>query len=213
MHPRRPIALVGMSGIGKSHWAKRLVSIGFRRHDCDGDIASRLTSLVSPRPGEEPVHALGRWMGVPTDPGYADREARYLALEAEVTEHALDASLASGDHVIDTTGSVIYLPEPLLTRLRERCHVVYLRTSDERQRVLLDRFVARPKPIVWGGLFSPLAGEAPPQTLARCYAALLAFRDARYASLAHVTLDGASVEHRSPAPREFLSMCEGASSP
>ena len=85
-----------MSGVGKSFWAKRLGERGWVRHDCDGAIGARLASLVTPEANEEPVHALGRWMGMPWREGYAEREARYLALEEEVTREALEASARTG---------------------------------------------------------------------------------------------------------------------
>lgn len=195
----RPLCLVGMSGVGKSFWAKRLEAAGHRRRDCDAEIAAELGALVVPGPGEEPVHALGRWMGMPWHEGYAAREAAYLALEERVTRAALDALVGGpAPSVLDTTGSVIYLSPALLADLGRRTRVVYLRTPEERCAEMLRRYLEEPKPVVWGGLFDA-GSEAPEQALPRCYAALLAARDARYQALAHVTLDaptwfGQSVE-------------------
>src|SRR5688500_2748789 len=145
------VCLIGMSGIGKSFWAKRLAERGWVRHDCAGTIGARLaallgTEVISAAPGEEPVRALGRWMGMPWSEGYTEREARYLALEEDVTREALDASLASGDHVIDATGSVIYLSEPLRLRITAECRVVYLRTPDARRVAMLARYLVEPQP-------------------------------------------------------------------
>src|SRR5688572_24607271 len=102
-----------MSGIGKSTWATRLAAqCGFEHHDCDAAIARSLARLVTPGPGEAPVHALGRWMGMPWTDGYGEREQRYLELEREVSDAALDAARERSVHapqVIDTTGSVIYV--------------------------------------------------------------------------------------------------------
>jgi len=197
------LCLIGMSGVGKSFWAKRLAERGWARHDCDGANGARLGSLVTPAPGEEPVHALGRWMGMPWTDGYAEREARYLALEEEVTREALDAASA-GDHVIDATGSVIYLSDSLRARIRAECRVVYLRTPDERRDAMLARYLQEPKPVVWAGAFDA-RGQAPEDALPRCYAELLALRDRRYAALAHVTLDGAELEANDPGVDGFLA--------
>lgn len=207
MHAR--LCLVGMSGIGKSFWAKRLVDArAFVRHDCDGAIGAHLAELVTPGPGEEPVHALGRWMGMPWSEGYAAREARYLALEEQVTREALDSSLATdGPHVIDTTGSVVYLPSPLLDRLRASCRVVYLRTPEATRDAMLARYLAEPKPVVWGASWKAREGERPEEALPRCYAELLAFRDRRYAAMANVVLDGAAIEASDPGVEGFLAMC------
>jgi hypothetical protein len=203
------LCLVGMSGIGKSFWAKRLVEArGFVRHDCDGEIGAHLSELVTPAAGEEPVHALGRWMGMPWSDGYAAREARYLALEAQVTEAALASVLATpGDHVLDCTGSVVYLAQGLLDRLHAECRVVYLRTPEAMRTAMLKRYLEEPKPVVWGASFAASPGEGPEQALPRCYAELLAFRDRRYQALAHMVLDGAGLEANDPGVEGFLSMC------
>lgn len=194
-----------MSGVGKSFWAGRLAASGFTRHDCDGAIGARLASLIAIAPGEEPVTALGRWMGMPWSAGYAEREARYLALEAEVTHEALEASLHDpGAHVIDATGSVIYLDEGLLARLRATHRVIHLRAPASRREAMLARYLAEPKPVVWGGAFRPDAGERAEDALPRCYGELLAWRDGRYQALAHVTLDGAALEASDPGVDGFL---------
>lgn len=197
------LSFVGMSGVGKSFWAKRLETLGFDRFDCDGEIAKHLGELVVPAPGEEPVHALGRWMGMPWSEGYAEREANYLALEARVTREALDR--AGERSIIDTTGSVIYLEPSFLDELREKTRVVYLRTPEERRAAMLKRYLEEPKPVVWGGSYAAKQGESTLEALPRCYADLLAFRDARYQALAHLVLDGGALEANPPSPEDFLA--------
>lgn len=199
-----PLCLVGMSGIGKSFWAKRLERVGFVRHDCDTAIAAHLGALVTPEPGEEPVHALGRWMGMPWSEGYAAREAAYLALEARVTRESLEA-VRDARHVIDTTGSVVYCDDALLAALRARTRVIYLRTPDDRRSAMLRRYLEEPKPVVWGDAFRARPGERPEDALPRCYGELLTFRDRRYRELAHVVLDGAELEARDPGVDGFLA--------
>ncbi|MCC6645471.1 MAG: hypothetical protein IT374_07875 [Polyangiaceae bacterium] len=203
---RAPLCLVGMSGVGKSFWAKRLVDAGWTRHDCDGEIAARLTELVTPDDGEEPVRALGRWMGMPWTPGYAEREARYLALEEQVTARALEAS-TDARHVIDCTGSVVYLSRALQERLAAQTRVVYLQTPPSRVDAMLARYLAEPKPVVWGGAYTRERGEDERAALSRSYRELLGGRDARYRALAHVTLDGAALEASDPGLVGFLAAC------
>ncbi len=36
------LSLIGMSGAGKSHWSKRMESLGFKMYSCDDLIAERL---------------------------------------------------------------------------------------------------------------------------------------------------------------------------
>lgn len=199
-----PIALVGMSGVGKSFWARRLAyEAGFVVHDCDAEIGARLSSIVRPDPGEQPVHALGRWMRMPWTPGYAEREARYLALEEEVTRAALGRT--GEGHVLDTTGSVVYLPQDLLAAIREKCRVVYLRTPEARREAMLERYLEEPKPVVWAGAFHAPPGQTAFEALPGAYAELLASRDRRYLALAHVTLDGGALETSPPSIAEFVA--------
>lgn len=203
-----PIALVGMSGIGKSFWSRRLASeAGVVVHDCDAEIGLRLGSIVTADPGEALVTALGRWMGMPWTPGYAHREARYLALEESVTREALSATVEAAiveGHVIDTTGSVIYLPDDVLHAIRSQCRVVYLRTPEARRVAMLRRYLEEPKPVVWSGAFPPNV-ERPLDALPAAYAELLAIRDRKYAALAHVTLDGGELEASPPSVEAFLA--------
>jgi len=207
----RALCLVGMSGIGKSFWAQRLAEQrGFVRHDCDGAIAAQLRSLVPVAEGQEPVHALGRWMGMPWSDGYAAREVQYLALEERVTSAALRASAADAAHVIDTTGSVVYLSATLRDALRAKCRVVYLRTPDSARQAMLARYLVEPKPVVWSGAFVASPGESPTDALPRCFAALLERRDALYTGLAHVVLDGAALEQSAATLDEWLVLCDPA---
>lgn len=188
-----------MSGVGKSHLSRRLAAEGWRWHDCDAAIARRLGKLVRPAEGEEPVHALGRWMGMPWSAGYAARERRYLELEEEVTRAALTAAgIGGGRQVLDTTGSVIYLGEPLREALRDQCDVIYLRTPVEEHERMLQLYLREPKPVVWGGLFTGSGPEALPEA----YRALLDERDHRYLALAHRWLWASAL--RGARPEEAL---------
>lgn len=205
----RPLCLVGMSGVGKSFWAQRLaVERRFVRHDCDGAIAAALADIVSAAPGEAPVHALGRWMGMPWSPAYAAREAQYLALEERVTSAALcAASAGTGRHVIDATGSVVYLSAALRTALREGCRIVYLRSPEAACSVMLERYLKEPKPVVWTGAFESRNERHPADALPRCFAELLRRRDELYAALAHVVLDGAALTANDPGVDGWLAAC------
>lgn len=193
----RPRTLIGMSGAGKSHASRSLAEAGWTWHDCDRAIAEHLGELVVCEPGEEPVHALGRWMGMPWTEGYAAREEQYLLLEERVTREALERALGAGcdrseqRHVIDTTGSVIYLSEALRQELRNTTFILYLRTGEDAHASMLELYLREPKPVVWGGLFEQHEGESHEAALARSYPRLLRERDARYLALAHARVDAA----------------------
>jgi hypothetical protein len=185
-----------------------LAQAGWDWLDCDARIAARLAEIVVPQPGEAPVHALGRWMGMPWSSGYGAACAEYLRLEEDITAKAIDEALAQAaagqPAVIDTTGSVIYLSPGILARLRETCHVVYLALPDDALDAMLLRFLKEPKPLVWGDAWRPKSGETPEDALPRCYATLLATRGARYERLAHAMQDGRALEAADIGLPEFL---------
>ena len=204
-----------MSGLGKSYWAKRLAGRGWLHLDCDAMIAGRLGGLIEHGEGEDPVHAVGRWMGMPWTPGYAERETRYLALEREVTAQALDtlaAQPAGRNVVLDTTGSVIYTGQTLLKRLRDQTCVVYFDTPKDAGPQMVERYLRDPKPVLWQGAFSQGQSESPGQALSRCYPQLLADRLRRYHQLTQVKIDYEQARHPEYTLDAFLACC-GSSPP
>ena len=90
--------------------------------------------------------------------------------------------------VLDTSGSVIYVGNHLLHRLRKQMLVVYLSASRDEQQLLIRRYLEDPKPVLWRGAFQPRAEETPHDTVARCYPALIAARRQSYEALAHCSL-------------------------
>ena len=146
-------------------------------------------------------------MGWPDTPQYAEREAQYL--EEEI--HALGEALTALEHesdkpmVLDTTGSVIYAGNNLLLRLRRRMTVVYLAASAEEQQLLIERYLSDPKPVLWRGAFRPKRGEAPRETVARCYPMLMAARRQSYEALAHCTLPVSELRDPSLDTAAFLA--------
>ena len=186
------IALIGMSGTGKSYWSRHLARIGFTCYSCDDHIGRRLAREQGLADGG--IEAIGRWMGFPYEPGFAEREARYLELEEHVLTRFLDEmenppGQPPPPGVIDTTGSVIYLDDGLLDRLRRAAVVVYLAAPPEKRQALLEGYRKRPRPVIWRGRFRRHPYEDKPDALARCYMALVDTRDRRYRRLAHVTIE------------------------
>ena len=102
--------------------------------------------------------------------------------------------------VVDTTGSVIYLSEKLQACLRAVCQVVFLELPPGGRALLLGRFKAAPKPLVWGSMYQPLAGESQDESLSRCFGFLLDGREKRYRALAHKCTDASGLR----GPLDFL---------
>lgn len=192
------LALIGMSGAGKSSWAGRLAGAGYTWLHCDELIAERLGAHFDVGSGS--VYDLGAWMGLPFEPHYAERAAIYLAHEADVL-HEIANAVARGalppDLVIDLTGSAIYVERTLLERLRQVATVVYLAISPQLHDQMVRDYIAQPRPILWDATFQPLPHEVPLAALARCYPHLLISREQQYAQLSHITL--ADTLHRDPA--------------
>jgi len=199
------IALIGMSGAGKTFWAKKLTASGVPAFFCDERIEQRLAPRLKPA-GYSGINGVAEWMGWPDSATYAAREAQYLAEEIHTLDEVLvqlekqrDVSL-----ILDTTGSVIYTGNHLLLRLRRQMMIVYLAASPAEEQLLIERYLHDPKPVLWRGAFQPKSGEAPRDTVARCYPVLMEARRRSYEALAHCTLQIADLRETLPDPEQFL---------
>ena len=207
------LSLIGMSGSGKSHWTRNLGALGFPTVSCDDQIESRLAPALQSS-GYSGINGVAAWMGWPDSPTYAGREADYLAEEIHTLDEVLTALEKNRrqELILDTTGSVIYTGNNLLMRLRRQMTVVYLAASATEQQLLIERYLTDPKPVLWRGAFQPRQGEAPRETVARCYPALIAARRQRYEALAHCTLSVAELRDISsdisPGAEAFLKMIQ-----
>ena len=183
------LALIGMSGAGKTFWSKRLAQTGRPAVSCDDRIEQRLRARLE-RGGYAGIQGVASWMGWPDSPTYSQREAEYLAEEIRTLDEVLTELERdrSRELILDTTGSVIYTGNNLLLRLRRQMTIVYLAASLEEQQLLIGRYLNDPKPVLWRGAFQPKKGETPRETVARCYPILIAARRQSYEALAHCTL-------------------------
>lgn len=183
------ITLIGMSGLGKSHWSKVLERHGYTRFCCDEVITDRL--LGPSKKHNEQVEDIGEWMGFPYEPGYTNREKTYLSLEIEIL-HEFIERLASSGHaekiVIDTTGSAPYAGEGVMERLRDLSCIIYLAASEEYYSEMLEHYIKRPRPVLWGDNFEQKPFESFKDGLKRSYEELLTYRDSLYKKWAHYTI-------------------------
>ena len=183
------LALIGMSGSGKTFWTKKLAEKGAPAVFCDDRIEQRLAPRLGPG-GYSGINGVAAWMGWPDSPTYAEREAEYLAEEIHTLDEVLDELEEKPDTslVLDTTGSVIYAGNHLLMRLRRQMTIVYLAATEQERQLLIERYLNDPKPVLWRGAFQAESGETPRETVARCYPALIEARRRSYEALAHCTL-------------------------
>jgi shikimate kinase len=200
------LALIGMSGAGKSFWAKRLASTGFPAVSCDDRIEERLAPRLASG-GYSGINGVAGWMGWPDSPTYAEREAQYLNEETATLDDILNTLQQSRETslILDTTGSVIYVGNHLLLRLRRLMTIVYLAASPAEQQLLVERYLNDPKPVLWRGAFQPKPHETPRETVARCYPTLIEARRQSYQALAHVTLPVARLHDGSLDASAFIA--------
>lgn len=203
------LALIGMSGAGKTFWSKQLASAGHAAISCDDKIEERLASRLAAG-GYSGINGVAAWMGWPDSPTYSERESQYLSDEIAVLEEVLDALARSSEKslVLDTTGSVIYTGNHLLLRLRKLMTVVHLAASQQEQQLLIERYLNDPKPVLWRGAFQSKPGETSRETVARCYPNLIAARRQSYVALAHCTIEVAQLRELPHDPEEFLKLVQ-----
>jgi shikimate kinase len=201
------LALIGMSGAGKTFWTKKLAANGVPTTSCDDVIERKLAQRLASG-GYAGINGVAAWMGWPDSATYAEREAEYLAEETQTLDEVLTELEKQPEKslVLDTTGSVIYTGNHLLMRLRRQMNIVYLAASAQEQQLLIERYLNDPKPVLWRGAFQPKPGETPRATVARCYPALIAARRQSYEALAHCTLQVAELRDVSPQAEVFLKM-------
>lgn len=208
------LALVGMSGAGKTFWARRIAETGVMAISCDDRIEEKL-ALRLKEGGYSGINGVAAWMGWPDSATYAEREAQYLSQEISTLDEILTELERNPRQalVLDTTGSVIYAGNHLLHRLRKLMTVVYLAASDSEQQLLIERYLNDPKPVLWRGAFHAKAGESARDTVARCYPHLIAARRQSYAELAHATLPVGALRNLPHGAAGFLTMLPQAFQP
>src|SRR4030081_1045500 len=192
---RSRLALVGMSGSGKTFWTRKLAAAGWKSVCCDDLIEQRLAPRLVAG-GHSAINGVAAWMGWPNSVTYAQREAEYLAEEIAVMDeflNNLEKDSSGTPIVLDTTGSVIYAQNNILMRLRRQMTVVHLANTEDEQRMLVERYLNDPKPVLWRGTFHVQDRESPRETVARCYPLLIAARKRSYETLAHCAVQVAEL--------------------
>jgi shikimate kinase len=198
------LSLMGMAGSGKSHWSRKLAQHGFRHLCCDDMIEAKLAPRLMRSDGA--TMKVAEWMGFPYEPDYKERESQYLSYETEVMREILEYLENTPEEriVVDTTGSVIYTGEEILTRLQRFTTIVYLATPPEVQEQLLNAYISNPHPMLWRGIFSKERNETEEEALARCYPRLFFARKRLYERYAEVTVGYYKRREKSFGLNDFL---------
>ncbi len=184
------VSLVGMSGSGKTYWSKKFEENGFVRFCCDDIIEKKLENELKPL-GYSGIADVSKWMGQPYDTRYEEASQKYLTFERETMQEIFEVITAlpfEQNVIIDTTGSVIYTGDVILSKLLEISRVIYLETSQSVQKEMYELYIRDPKPVIWGTSFNKKIGETDMEALARCYPQLLEYRSKKYAQHSHKTV-------------------------
>jgi shikimate kinase len=207
-------SFIGMSGAGKSHWAEKLASAGFRVIRVDDRIEKKLAPELAAG-GYKGIAGVAAWMGWPDQPTYREREQKYLAREVESMNEALDEMEAAGKEgiILDTTGSVAYTGEEICRRMQNQTTVVYLEAPPKEEKILIARYLSDPKPVLWGDQFVPSPGESAKDSVARCYPQLIAHRKKLYEKYAHRVISIEHLRKTNPDARSFLEYLDAQARP
>jgi shikimate kinase len=208
LNPLR-LALIGMSGSGKTFWANLLAQAGHPVISCDARIEERLRADLQPG-GHRGTEGVAAWMGWPDRDGYPQRAAKYLAAEIAVMDETLAALERDPvrELVLDTTGSVVYTGEATRERLRRLMSVVYFEASPEEQALLIARYVCVPKPVLWRDAYRPQNAEAASATVSRCFPMLMEERRRLYEVWAHCVLPIRALREGPLDATRFLSLIQ-----
>jgi len=183
------VSLIGMSGSGKTYWAKKLKAKGFTYFCCD-DLIEKKLGFELQQLGYAGIADVASWMGQPFDSYYPTRSQQYLDFEKDAIDEIYDnlETISETDNVvIDTTGSVIYTSNK--KKLSELTKIVYLEVPLIVTKEMYKLYLKDPKPVIWGNSFSKKNGETDMDALRRCYPKLLDFRVKKYEQLAGRTLN------------------------
>lgn len=226
------ITLIGISGIGKSYWSQRFAEeLGYTHLSADARIAAELRAeldLVNEQGLNEQglneqglneqglnEQRLATWLGFPTSPQYEENEQRYLKLDRRAIENFAAVAISQRDnsqisYIIDTSGSSIYVGEPALNRLAELGPVVYLEIEAGQEALLVERFLASPKPIVWNKTFLGTPDSIPSLDILRqSYQRLLASRKELYEQYSTIRIAYQTIHSFSSAAdfERYIDLC------
>lgn len=182
---RLNLIILGMSGAGKTHWSKLLSQrYKYRHMEFDELIgeSAEFANFIRDIPGKNAAEKTANYFGMPWSEGFQEKEAAYLDIEKKIMSKA-----RSTGSILDLTGSCIYHPDEM-EAIRDTGLVICLETGQEKQKEMLEIFLAHPKPVCWKGFFQKKNGETNEQALSRCYPLLLAHRARLYAQFADVAL-------------------------
>ena len=100
---------------------------------------------------------------------------------------------------------MVHTGSELCEALQSQTLMIYLAASQKHIDQLFEKYIAEPKPVVFGNMFQPQDGEENNVTLARAYKNLLKERTELYEKYADVTLHSQDLANISSG-EDFLAL-------
>ena len=104
------IAITGMSNIGKSYRSGQIAKKKEFHHAC-------VDEAIAEKMGFEDETRVAHWLNYPYKEGFLERQSQYLEQEGRITKQYSEN--ATGNFLLDTTGSVIYVDPSIHDFLQE----------------------------------------------------------------------------------------------
>jgi shikimate kinase len=196
------ISFIGMSNIGKSYTAQRIE----RAHKFQ---CFEIDTLIQKSLAQSSISNAASWMGHPFEPRYTANARQYLELEKQHTDDTLEKT---GNIVVDTTGSVIYLPRSSTQKLTTNSLCIYIKASKVDIKELVSRYGKFPKPTIWGDIDVETSTdnvestELQMENLMTNYPKLLHKREALYDDLADIHIDAHMLADRGLNDHDILPL-------
>jgi hypothetical protein len=153
--PRKAITLMGMSGVGKTHWAWALEKEGWHHYNHDYLIGTKyLKDELGDRVKPDNLDALSDYVGqvgkgsIPVAE-FRRRQARYIEAERQSLYDMCDVIDHSPDKFVnDSTGSICEIEDEALFRtVADHTLFVYIRAGKEEEDALVAQAFHEPKPL------------------------------------------------------------------
>lgn len=207
------ISLIGMSNIGKTFWSKKLTNLGFKHINCDDIIEAKLKKILAHRESKglkkKGIQEMAKWLGQPYDDRFKKNQEIYLELEKETMEEILKQIEDPKENIVlDTTGSIIYTGDQLLSKLKNHSLVVYIESTAEMKQKMYENFTKHPKPIIWGDSYKKEKTESNENALKNSYMELLDFRAQNYQKCADVSIPYSKIKGAKESENQFLNLIQ-----
>jgi len=208
--PKKPLrlALIAMSGAGKTFWTRRIAETGVTAISCDDRIEEKLSRRLAAG-GYAGINGVAAWMGVAR---FGDLRGTGSGVPSRRNFHAgrnSDGTASESATIIDSGHDW----------QRDLCRESFAAPAAQADdsgvsggigwpssNCLIERYLNNPKPVLWRGAFQARSSETARETVARCYPHLIAARRQSYTALAHATLQVAALRELPHTAAAFLEL-------